>query len=156
VCHAALKSVRSRRRCVERAKKVNEMQARDQAESMSRMSGRLEHFWLNALDRDGMERVSDWFVCVLLLLCARGPEECARQAFGCRKRIYYTQYKPFINPSTTTATHAWHSITCQGVMRCLSLLLPRLITRLPSTETREYRGELLHHSLHERPDLDTQ
>jgi hypothetical protein len=70
VCHAALKSVRSRRRCVEWARKVNEMQARDQAEWMLRRPSRLEQCWLNALDRDGMERVSDWFVCVLLLLCA--------------------------------------------------------------------------------------
>lgn len=39
--------------------------------------------------------------CVL-----RGPEECARQAFGLRKRIYYTQCTPFRIPSDTTATHA--------------------------------------------------
>ena len=50
----------------------NEMQARDQAESMLRILGRREYCWWNSLDRDGMERVSDWVVCVLLLLCASG------------------------------------------------------------------------------------
>ena len=33
-------------------------------------AGRLEYFWWDAVDRDGMERVSDWFVCVWLLLWA--------------------------------------------------------------------------------------
>ena len=61
------------------------MQAQNQAEPTSREPSRLEYFGWYGLDRDGMERVGDWVVRVLLLLWASGPEECARQAFGIGK-----------------------------------------------------------------------
>jgi len=73
-------------------------------------------------------------------------------SLGLRKRIYYTQYKLFRILSRNTAAHAQHEDGGHHAMSCLQVpvLLPRLITRLLDTKTREDRGALLHHSLRPR------
>jgi hypothetical protein len=73
-------------------------------------------------------------------------------SLGLRKRIYYTQYQLFKILSRNTAAHAQHEDGGHHAMSCLQvpMLLPRLITRLLGTRTREDRGTLLHYSLRPR------
>lgn len=88
------KSVRSRGRKLRAVSEGGEVRCRHKAKQSRcwwRIAGRLEYFWWDKLDRDGMERVSDWVVCVLLLLWASSARGmCPPSLWVEEKDILYT------------------------------------------------------------------